>query len=253
MSTDGEFRELLVTIFSAEHLQIYGAAGAWLAMASLSASSDDWLSGAAAETAAEPGVGLIELAERMENSAATAQEIAVLAGRVAGQLQSAGDASARATEEALVLLFEYEETNGDPPGADVGMAANAFYERQLEEKRRLITQAARVLSDLGADFSKVTGGEVTAPGGGSGGGAGGGGSPPAPRVGTGRPARGGRSPPVRARARRWSRRPTAVRSVRAPIRTPACWAPTGAISRAGCRAPAPGSWSIRRPAGSSTR
>ncbi|MCK1815722.1 hypothetical protein MTQ13_15775 [Streptomyces sp. XM4011] len=175
MSTDGEFRELLVTIFSAEHLQIYGAAGAWLAMASLSASSDDWLSGAAAETAAEPGVGLIELAERMENSAATAQEIAVLAGRVAGQLQSAGDASARATEEALVLLFEYEETNGDPPGADVGMAANAFYERQLEEKRRLITEAARVLSDLGADFSKVTGGEVTAPGGGSGGGAGGGG------------------------------------------------------------------------------
>ncbi|WP_432742993.1 hypothetical protein H7827_04935 [Streptomyces sp. JH002] len=175
MSTDGEFRELLVTIFSAEHLQIYGAAGAWLAMASLSASSDDWLSGAAAETAAEPGVGLIELAERMENSAATAQEIAVLAGRVAGQLQSAGDASAQATEEALVLLFEYEETSGDPAGSDVGMAANAFYERQLEEKRRLITEAARVLSDLGADFSKVTGGEVTAPGGGAGGGAGGGG------------------------------------------------------------------------------
>ncbi|MFD7512992.1 hypothetical protein ACFV5N_27145, partial [Streptomyces sp. NPDC059853] len=174
MSTDDEMAAVLDHIFSAEHLRIHGAAGAWLAMASLSASSDDWLSSAASDTAAEPGVGLIELAERMEGSAATAQEIAVLAGRIAGQLSSAAEASARATEKAIDLAFKYQEAAEGTPPQDVGMAANVFYERQLEAKRQLIAEAETLLAGLGASISQVTGGEVTG-GGGAGGGAGGGG------------------------------------------------------------------------------
>ncbi|MFF2376088.1 hypothetical protein ACFVUW_17085 [Streptomyces xiamenensis] len=174
MSTDDEMAALLDHIFSAEHMRIHGASGAWLAMASLSASSDDWLSSAASDTAAEPGVGLIELAERMEGSAATAQEIAVLAGRIAGQLSAAAEASAQATEKAINLLFAYHAVTEEQPAQDVGMAAVTFYERQREAKRELIAEAETVLARLGTSISQVTGGEVTG-GGGGGGGAGGGG------------------------------------------------------------------------------
>ncbi|ONK12457.1 hypothetical protein [Streptomyces sp. MP131-18] len=177
MTTDGDFKGIVADIYSAAHVRILAAAGAWIALAGAGTSEEDRLSGTASAAQAETGVGLIELAERVEGTASWAGGAGAVARRIAEQLSVAGESSARATEEALGLEARYDEASETPAGPDVGMAAVSAAERQHEEKQKLIRAAEDVRARLGATIAQVTGGDVpAAPGGGAGGGGAGGGA-----------------------------------------------------------------------------
>ncbi|RMI43758.1 hypothetical protein EBN88_06685, partial [Streptomyces triticirhizae] len=173
MSSDDAFHGIVDDIYSARHIRMYAAAGAWIALAGAGTGENDRLAGAAESAAAEPGVGLIELSDRMAETASWASGASAVAMSIANQLQTAGDAAAGATEEALLLEEQYAEASQAPAGQDVGMAAVGAAGRQSEEKQRLVAEAQGVLDRLAASFAQVTGGNApAAPGGGAGGGGG---------------------------------------------------------------------------------
>ncbi|MDT0266239.1 hypothetical protein RM844_08015 [Streptomyces sp. DSM 44915] len=174
MSSDARFHGIVDDIYSARHIRMYAAAGAWIALAGAGTGENDRLAGAAESAAAEPGVGLIELSDRMSATASWASGASAVAMTIANQLNTAGDAAAGATEAALVLEEAFTEASQAPAGADVGMAAVTAAERQSEEKQRLVAEAQAVLDELASRFALVTGGDApAAPGGGGAGGGGG--------------------------------------------------------------------------------
>ncbi|UCM89409.1 hypothetical protein [Streptomyces marincola] len=175
MSTSADFHSIVDDVYSAAHIRIYAAAGAWIALAGAGTSEGDRLSGTASEAAGQPGVGLLELADRIEGAASWAGGAGAVAQVIAEQLNSAGDASARATERALALEVEFNAASESPGGPDVGAGAVHAAQVQFEERQRLVKEAEKVRAHLGDAIARVTGGDVpVAPGGGGGGGSGGG-------------------------------------------------------------------------------
>ncbi|WP_129837666.1 hypothetical protein [Streptomyces sp. RFCAC02] len=161
MATEEEFRAVIDRILSAEHVMIHAAAGAWLALAWAGSAEGDRLAAAASGAEAEPGVGLVELADRLNGTASWAQGASDVAQRIAGQLQAAGEASARATERALALVVEYEAAAVELPAdeaLDPDRVSAAL--RGQEEQERLLAEARSVLGELGQEFDQVTGGDA---------------------------------------------------------------------------------------------
>ncbi|MDT0343955.1 hypothetical protein [Streptomyces litchfieldiae] len=161
MTTDDDFMAVIDRILSAQHVMIHAAAGAWYALAGAGTAERDRLAGAAADAEAEPGVGLIELADRIKGTASWAEGASAVAQQIAGQLQAAGEASARAAERALALLVEYEAAAVDMPADDAidpTMVSAAI--RKQEERDRLLAEARSVLDQLSSDVGRVTGGQA---------------------------------------------------------------------------------------------
>ncbi|WP_062214265.1 hypothetical protein [Streptomyces sp. NBRC 109706] len=176
MGFDERFHGIVNDIYSARHVRMYAAGAAWTALAGAGTSENDRLAGAAETAAAEPGVGLIELSDRMIGTASWAAGASAVAMQIAGQLQAAGDAAAVATEEALFLEERFDEASQPLGGPDVGFAAVEAAGWQSEERARLVAEAQSSLDRLAASFAAVTGGNApAAPGGGAGGGVSGGG------------------------------------------------------------------------------
>lgn len=198
MSQSSEFYNSIGKIFSANAYAMKAAAGAWIALAGASEESKSALNGIADDTAAEPGVGLAELADRIGGIGGWGEGAAYLAQSISHQLQSAGDASSRSAERAESLKLEFERVEqarsekaddaSSMQGANAIQADKAMgqQDQRLQELR---DEAAGELDALDGEFGKVVGGsapsapEVNAAGGGgisSGGGglagAGGGGS-----------------------------------------------------------------------------
>ncbi|RKN10976.1 hypothetical protein [Streptomyces radicis] len=178
---DGEFQRIIADILSARHVQISSAAGAWLALAAAATGEGDALSATADDTAAAPGVGLLTLAERIEGVGGWTAGAAGLAQDIAGQLSSASEASAAASERALTLRVEYDRVSAEADETmstvQPGMAEITTGERFAAEKDRLIAEAQDELARLADQFARVTGGDAPAApegGSGAGGGAGGG-------------------------------------------------------------------------------
>lgn len=195
MSQSSEFYNSVGKILSANAHAMKAAAGAWIALAGASDESKSALNGIADDTAAEPGVGLAELADRIGSIGGWGEGAAHLAQSISHQLQSAGDASSRSAERAESLKLEFErveqaraekaEDASTMQGGNVIQADKAM-SQQDQRLQELRDEAAGELDALDGEFGKVVGGsapsapEVNAAGGGGtpggGAGAGGGGS-----------------------------------------------------------------------------
>ncbi|GAB2886111.1 hypothetical protein [Streptomyces mayteni] len=187
MTSEERFFGVVDDVYSAVHVRIYAAAGAWIALAGAGTAEGDRLSGAASDAVAEPGIGLAELADRIEGTASWTAGASEAARQIADQLNAAADASAVATERALELEAEFERAMETPAGPEEGNAAVQAADRQREERERLIREAEAVRDRLGLSIAQVRGAEVPAApegGEGSGGGSGGGGAG-APDAGVG--------------------------------------------------------------------
>ncbi|MDT0305675.1 hypothetical protein RM780_01685 [Streptomyces sp. DSM 44917] len=174
MTTDQDFQATIGKILSARHLSMRAASGAWLALAVTADRESGALSGSAAEASGQRGAGLLQLADRMEETSGWATGAGRVAREISRQLGRAGEQAARASENALRLQAEFDEvtdrTNGLLAVQDVGMAAVRATQRASEEKRALTDEARNLLETLGQAFAEVIGAEVpTAPASGGGG------------------------------------------------------------------------------------
>ncbi|MDT0346574.1 hypothetical protein [Streptomyces litchfieldiae] len=160
-ATDEAFRATIRKILSAQHYTIQASAGAWTALAGAAEAERGALSGTAAEAAGEPGAGLLELADRIEETSGWAAGAGAVAQQVAEQLLRAGERSAQAGEQALRLDDEYTEVEvweaERVDAIDVGMGVVRTHEVAGEEKQRLADEARHVLDELGAAFAEVIG------------------------------------------------------------------------------------------------
>ncbi|MFE0877875.1 hypothetical protein ACFW4X_23975 [Streptomyces smyrnaeus] len=172
-----DFHKTIDVILSANDYAMKAAAGAWMALAGAATGSSDSLNGIAAETAAEPGIGLVELADRLGRVGGWGDGAAALAMSVSRQLQNAGEASSMAAERAQSLLLEYQnevearagkeqDATSGGNGAVTLQAdkALAMHGSRIEELRR---EAESERDTLVAVFGEVIGGNA----------------PPAPEVG----------------------------------------------------------------------
>ncbi|MDT0318815.1 hypothetical protein [Streptomyces millisiae] len=162
MATDEEFMAVIARILSAQHVSIHAVAEAWTALAAAGTTERDRLANAAANAEAERGAGLAELADRLGGTAAWAEGASAVAQQVAGQLRTAGEAAARATERALTLLVEYEAAQVDLPADAISPAMVSAAMRGEAEQERLLAEARGVLEQLSQDVSRVTGGDAPA-------------------------------------------------------------------------------------------
>ncbi|WP_354596477.1 hypothetical protein R1Y80_04710 [Streptomyces sp. JL1001] len=178
-----DFRETARTVYSPSEYGMRAAAGAWLALAAAATRSKDDLRGIAGDAEAEPGVGLVELADRLGAVGGWGDGASAVAAAIAAQLQTAADSTAATVERVMELEDSYDEQErlrNEKTQADVMTAASMHQDRMGE-----LTEAARKeLTALDAVYAQVTGGnapsapEVGAAGGGGpvrshGGGAGG--------------------------------------------------------------------------------
>ncbi|MEO3755864.1 hypothetical protein [Streptomyces sp. B6B3] len=159
----GQFWDAIGRIQSAQEHTIQAAAGAWLALASAADTESGALSSTASQAAGQPGVGLLELAERLEETSNWATEGGAVARQIAEQLQTAGQRTAQANEKALQLAEEFRalEAVSVLPLVGDGM------ESQMQA---LADEALAELEALGGTFAGVVGGNAPAapPGGGPG-------------------------------------------------------------------------------------
>ncbi|OEU96383.1 hypothetical protein [Streptomyces oceani] len=166
----GDFHKSVDAILSANGYAMKAAAGAWAALAGSATRSGDELRGVAESTAAEPGVGLPELADRLDQVGGWGTGAASLAMTISSQLRKAGDASSKAAERAHSLLAEYEaeEAASAEKGDDAasgGSVAPVQADKAIAmhggRKAQLAKEAAGELAGLDAVFGTVLGG--TAP------------------------------------------------------------------------------------------
>ncbi len=159
----GAFWEAIGKIQTAQEHTIQAASGAWLALATAADTESGALSGTASQAAGQEGVGLLELAERLEETSNWARDGGAVARQIAGQLESAGQRTAQANEKALQLAEEFRalEAVAVLPLVGDGMEA---------QMAALAAEAQAELDALGAEFAGVVGGNAPAapPGGGPG-------------------------------------------------------------------------------------
>ncbi|WP_052851278.1 hypothetical protein [Streptomyces avicenniae] len=172
-SPDAAFDDAINRILSARYMHMQAAAGAWRALAAAAGAEGSALAGTARATAAEEGVGLLELSDRISAASGWAEGAGQAAVRIADQLQQAADHSARAAEKAIELddqFFEVEQRLEERIRViDVGMGVIRASEVATTQKTELKNQALVVLDGLSDEFSRVIGEEPPpAPEGGSG-------------------------------------------------------------------------------------
>ncbi|MFE7136683.1 hypothetical protein ACFVAG_02925 [Streptomyces sp. NPDC057644] len=197
------FRETVRAVYSPSEYGMRAAAGAWLALAGAATQSKDSLRKIAGDAEAEPGVGLVELADRLGDVGGWGDGAGAVAAAIAGQLQTAADTTSATVERVMELEQRYkeqEQLRDDKAQHDVLTASSMHQDRMGQ----LTAEARKELATLDAAYAKVTGGntpaapEVGSAAGGGSGGAGGG-----PGSGAGRSD--GAQPPVYASAPNGSR------------------------------------------------
>jgi hypothetical protein len=174
--SDASFLDTLLRIYSAQHQSMKAAAGAWTALAHAASEESSALSGTGTEAAGEEGVGLLELADRLQATSSWADGAGGVAQRIADQLNRSADRSAQATERAMTLEQEYVDTeewrferNASLPDGPAISQTNQYAE---QEKERMRQEAQQELEALGSEFAQVIGGDApAAPEGGAGSGA----------------------------------------------------------------------------------
>ncbi|WP_344263289.1 hypothetical protein, partial [Streptomyces sodiiphilus] len=185
-ATDDEFTETIRKIISAQHFRMAAAAGAWLLMVRAAHGESGALGGVAANVEAERGVGLLELADRIEEARGWTEGAGAVAQQIAEQLVRAASKSAQSSETAEELRGRYHEVRGDVAERMAvldGPVALSVADNGEIAKRRLLEEARETLEALGEEFALVIGGDAPAATGGGGGGASGGGFVAAPAAG----------------------------------------------------------------------
>ncbi|PCG82467.1 hypothetical protein CIB93_30030, partial [Streptomyces sp. WZ.A104] len=156
-----DFRETVRTVYSPSEYGMRAAAGAWLALAGAATRSKDTLRGIAGDAEAEPGVGLLELADRLTAVGGWGDGASAVAAAIAGQLQTAADSTSATVERVMELEDRYDEQErlrNEKTQADVMTAASMHQDRMGE-----LTDAARKeLAALDAVYARVTGGNAPA-------------------------------------------------------------------------------------------
>ncbi|MEE1926734.1 hypothetical protein V1J52_00810 [Streptomyces sp. TRM 70351] len=155
-----DFHDIADTICSPSEYAMRAAAGAWTALAGAASQSQGRLRTIAEDTAAEPGVGLLDLADRLDTVGGWGAGAGAVAAGIAQQLQTAAEATAKAVERALHLEERYEESHRlhrETAAADVTTAASMHAQRM----QKLKDEARDELDALSAVYATVTGG--TAP------------------------------------------------------------------------------------------
>lgn len=176
-STDAEFYGTVTDIRSARHYQIAAASGAWLLLAQAAQGENTAMGGIAANVEAEPGVGLLQLADRVHGTAGWLEGAGSVAQQIAEQLVRAGMHAAEAQWNAEDVKGRYDElaeSHRERMAVTTDSALSTVAAHGEEAKRRLVNEAQGILNDLGSQFAHVIGGDApAAPGGGGGGGGGG--------------------------------------------------------------------------------
>ncbi|MDT0446380.1 hypothetical protein [Streptomyces johnsoniae] len=160
-SASAQFRETIETIKSAHEYEIRAASGAWFTLANAGVAESTVLASTAQEAAAEPGVGLRELSERLVQMTDFTSGTAALAQQISAQLQQAGDHTARAVAEALVLESQFDELMQQRQS----LSTSAHAEQAMEGAITALTARAQaVLTALDQEYANVIAGEApTAP------------------------------------------------------------------------------------------
>ncbi|ONK16062.1 hypothetical protein [Streptomyces sp. MP131-18] len=160
-SASAQFRETIETIKSAHEYEIRAASGAWFTLANAGVAESTVLASTAQEAAAEPGVGLRELSERLVQMTDFTSGTAALAQQISTQLQQAGDHTARAVAEALVLESQFDELMQQRQS----LSTSAHAEQAMEGAIMALTARAQaVLTALDQEYANVIAGEApTAP------------------------------------------------------------------------------------------
>ncbi|TDC78958.1 hypothetical protein, partial [Streptomyces hainanensis] len=167
------FYKSINDIMSARYFHMRAAAGAWMALARAAGAESGALSGSASEAESQEGLGLLELADRMNAVSGWAEGAGAVAQQIADQLSRAGERSAQATERAVELDVEFSEVNAWEQQRidviDVGMGVIRTNEVADDRRDALRRQAEAVLDALGDEFARVIGAEPPpAPEGGAG-------------------------------------------------------------------------------------
>lgn len=173
--TDAEFESTVRDIRSARHYQIAAASGAWLLLAQAALGENTAMGGIAASVEAEPGVGLLELADRVHGAAGWLEGAGAVAQEIAEQLVRAGMHAAEALWQGEDVDGRYQavaQQHRERMATTDGMALATVAENGERAKRELLAEAQSILDGLGGEFARVIGGDApAAPGGGGGGGA----------------------------------------------------------------------------------
>ncbi|MCZ7413898.1 hypothetical protein [Streptomyces sp. WMMC897] len=158
-----DFRDTCRTIYSPSEYGMRAAAGAWLALAGAATQSNDRLRGIAGDAQAEPGVGLLELADRLGAVGGWGDGAGAVAVAIARQLQTAADATSKTVERVMDLEDEYDEQERlrDEKSEHDVMTASAMHQGNMG---RLTREVNDELDALNTVYATVTGGNApTAP------------------------------------------------------------------------------------------
>ena len=163
-SARNEFLQTIETILSAQEYRIRTASGAWLTLAGAGEAETAALTSTARGPAAERGVGLRELSDRLVEMSDFTSATAALAQQVSAQLQRAGDHTARAVQAALQLQQRFNDLVAQQRTGSTSAHAAQALEGQI---MALTAEARQVLTGLDQEYANVVAGEA----------------PPAPRSG----------------------------------------------------------------------
>ncbi len=162
------FHSTIDALLSPNEYRMRAAAGAWTALAGAATQSNDRLRSISEDATAEPGVGLVDLAERLDRVGGWGADAGAVALTIARQLQVAGDGTAQIAEAALDLEREYaaQEEARDAKAedaanhgwirADQGVAMHSGRMAQLADR------ADGYLDELNSLYAMVTGGNAPA-------------------------------------------------------------------------------------------
>ncbi|TDC13082.1 hypothetical protein E1265_28585 [Streptomyces sp. 8K308] len=163
-SARAQFQQVIETILSAQEYRIRTASGAWLTLAGAGEQESAALTATARGAAAETGVGLRELSERLVEMSDFTANTAALAQQVSAQLQRAGDRTAQAVQAALQLQQRFNELVAQQRRGSTSAHAAQALEGEI---MALTAEAQQVLTGLDQEYANIVAGEA----------------PPAPRSG----------------------------------------------------------------------
>ncbi|WP_049580646.1 hypothetical protein, partial [Streptomyces sp. SBT349] len=158
-SASAAFRQTIETIKSAQEYSIQAASGAWFTLANAGVAESTALASTAQGAAAEPGVGLLELSERLVQMTDFTSGTAALAQQVSAQLQRAGEQTAKAVQEAIRLELQFAQLEEQRRTLSTSAHAEQALEGQI---MALTTQAQGVLTGLDQEYANVIAGEAPA-------------------------------------------------------------------------------------------
>ncbi|MDT0341285.1 hypothetical protein [Streptomyces litchfieldiae] len=157
-SAQAEFQRVIAQIRSAKEYKIRTASGAWRTLASAGDTETAALASTAGGAAAEQGVGLRELCDRLTQMTDFTSATAAMAQQVSDQLLEAERATVTALQAAHDLEQRFNERGAAiPPSPQAAAAFETFVVG-------LTAEAQTVLDTLGESYAGVIAGEApTAP------------------------------------------------------------------------------------------